>query len=639
MRSQSASILLFGLISAVVPVCLYLANASGSLGFADAAEFALVTKLLSVAHPPGFPAYVTLGYFWSQLFTLFTGNHVWSLILFSACCSGAAGLLVYLTVIDLIKKLFPESNWTSLIAVTSTCAFSYGITVWYWSNSVEVYALQALATALAIYGIIGNAIKHSLYRIIIAGTGIGLGLSNHHLTMVLLLPFLVLLTYPGVFEAQIANPQNKRQKKNLNPNPKIKWWPLPGVVYQLAIISGVVCLLFYGWMYLRASGDFPFEFGNPDSLSRLLYHLAGGAWMKNTAQEVNGIVEMRLPYFMRLILDQFLFFLPIVLFGTLVLLRKKYYRILLVSLGYFLVILIYQLRIDQTSDTDAYLIPCFTILPILVAIGLAQIVRQKSSLCYLLPVLAITSPIINYSKTDKSDFNISESLMSMLDKSAPKNAVILISDWTLVIQYNYYRIAEGFRKDLTVLNYDLKFTNYKTLAVLYPDFYNQIRGPYDTFTELLGAVHPQEKFNTGCTLDTPELMNSYKVAVTAIQKYCLKNNFAFMVDPKAFVFLMQNGLMTSSSYVSGCFVSTISTNKGLSFLDLPFKWLNSDITLREPAATDKLVDFEAMLDFHRNFYKSTNDTLNFNKAEESYVKIKALQRKVKKHLPFVFRSP
>ncbi|MFM9007806.1 MAG: hypothetical protein ACKORE_04410, partial [Bacteroidota bacterium] len=35
---------------------------TGSLGFADASEFALCVELGSIAHPPGFPAYILLAH-------------------------------------------------------------------------------------------------------------------------------------------------------------------------------------------------------------------------------------------------------------------------------------------------------------------------------------------------------------------------------------------------------------------------------------------------------------------------------------------------------------------------------------------------------------------------------------------------
>jgi Protein of unknown function (DUF2723) len=637
MISSRVSKLLCAIAATVIPVFFYLANTTHSLGFADAAEFALVTKLLSTAHPPGFPAYVTLGYLWSQLLTPITQEHVWSMIIFSAICSGLAGLFLFLACRRLISVFFAGNQSYDLMALAASGAFSYGVTVWYWSGSVEVYALQALATALALYGFIRIADRQDLTGALIAGTGIGLGLANHHLTMILLLPFLIFFSYPGALSRPVVIGQDKNKKQKTN---KQGWnlFPLPRMLQITALVSALVCLILYGWMFARAGQEFAFEFGNPDNVSRLLYHMAGGAWMKNTAQEVKGIVALRFPYFMKLIYEQYLLFIPFLITGWVVLLRTRMYRLIALTLGYFLVVLIYQLRIDQTSDTDAYLIPAFAVAALAVAVGIYTAVAQWRQIKFLLPVVMLVHIAIGYSKTDKKDFNVSESLMKSLDESAPDSAVILVSDWTLAIQYHYFRIAENFRPDLTVLNYDIKFTNYRSLPIMYPDLYKGIAPAYDKFVSMLGAAHPQEIYNTGCTLDTPELLNAYKETVVAIQEYCKRNNRIYMVDPKAFVFQMQNGLMSSGSHVSGCFVTLQKTEIGKNFINLPFRWLDSEITLREPAATDKLVDFEAMLDFHRNYYRTSGDTINYTTAENSFMRIKTLQRKVKLQLPFVFRS-
>ena len=96
--------------------------------------------------------------------------------------------------------------------------------------------------------------------------------------------------------------------------------------------------------------------------------------------------------------------------------------------------------------------------------------------------------------------------------------------------------------------------------------------------------------------------------------------------------------MNNNAIVSGCFVSTIPTNRGELFLDLDYAWLNSPLLLNEPSATDKLVDLEAALDFNKNYYKSLGNELMYAKAVHSYERIKELQRKMKRNMPFVYRS-
>jgi hypothetical protein len=615
----------YSLIAFFFPYIAYISNSSSSLGFADAAEFALVSHLNSIAHPPGFPSYVILSHFWSDLITGITGDHIKSLVWFSSLCAALATFFLYRSICMLFDANGSFLNIRSA-ALTGTLAVAFGVTYWHWAHSVEVYALHSLGFSMLIYGMAGSHKTGNTAYALIAGTGIGIGLANHHLTMVLFLPLVVLWL--------MHTNDSSRNERRIQLSQIFKKNSI-----ILILTSLFFTVMYYTFMYVRAGNDIVYKFGNPDNFSRLWYHLSGGAWIKNTTASVSGLIELRFPYFMQLTFEQLFIFLPFFFFGIQWLWKSGMRGVLLGVLAYYLVVLIYQLRIDQTSDTDAYMILPFILLSIPVSAGLISILKWRPKLIFILPVLTLLQFFVNFHKTDARDFDVSESLMEMLDDSAPEGAVILISDWTLVSQYHYYRITKGFRPDLTVLNYDLKFTNYKIVPELYPAFYDSIKVEYNTFISKLGSSHPQEIYNTGCTLDTPELMNAYVTTVNRIKEYCRMNKLAFMADPKAFVFMIQNSLMTGASHVSGCLVSDIPTGKGSSFTMLPFQWLQSDLVLRQPACTDKIVDFEAMLDFHRNYHASTGNTKLQQQADDSFMKIKTLQRKIKRKMPFVYRDP
>lgn len=229
--------------------------------------------------------------------------------------------------------------------------------------------------------------------------------------------------------------------------------------------------------------------------------------------------------------------------------------------------------------------------------------------------------------------------MHTLDYSTPPGALVIIADWTTVAQYYYYRIAENFRTDLIVLNYDLKFTHKDILPTLYPDFYQYIKKEYDDFIHLLIKYHPHQAYNTGCTLDNILLSNAFRDLTFKMQEYAQAKGVAYMVDPKTFVFALRDKLMTTQSHVSGMFVSKTYTGLGKEFLALNYRWLSAQRIMRDPAAADKVVDLEAMLDFHRNYYKNLGDENNYQKAQRAYEFIKQLQREMKSYMPFLFRPP
>ena len=75
----------------LVSLMISLVNANfNALGFADAAEFALVNELTGIAHAPGFPAYVLFSKIFTMVFSAFGLAHIPSLVLFSSLCMSFA---------------------------------------------------------------------------------------------------------------------------------------------------------------------------------------------------------------------------------------------------------------------------------------------------------------------------------------------------------------------------------------------------------------------------------------------------------------------------------------------------------------------------------------------------------------------
>lgn len=624
-----------GLVVFTCCLLLPLSNIDTSvLGFADAAEFALVSRLGGVAHAPGFPAYTILSHAFLQLPDFLSGEYA-QLFLFSTLCMALASLLLYSSALIILKHLQPELKPGLAVMAAALTALGpvSGATIWHWSHSVEVYSLQILFTGMVMYGLLlredGYAIKGSIW----AAIGFGLGLSNHHLTMIFLAP-VILLLWPGGWLKK--SDVKKGKLKNSAPQWAQALKSRDTLVF--ALLSAAMVLLCYGWLMIRSSSEVLFAFGSPDNLDRLIYHLSGGAWMNNTRSVVKGIVAMRLPYFLKLTMEQFFLLLPFVVLGCVVLIKAGRNRLWTGILFYFILIFLYQLRIDQTADTDAYLCTPFFLCSLLVAPGIAAAMTRQRMLIYILPPLVLIQIFVNFGKTDLRDFDLSTAILRDLDRSAPKGSVVLIADWTGSINALNERISRGFRKDLCVLNYDIKFTHFDLFRRNYPEIYKEIAPQYNLYIDRLSTYHPLEIYNTGCTLDQPDLLQAYLGVVRALQSYCEKRGVAFMADPKAFVFLSQQGVF-NNAHVSGSYISTIpgssAANDG--FLALDHRWIDNRHALNDPSAADKLVDLEAALDMHRRYWQQTGDTARFRTANERYLGIKMRQREMKKKMQFLFR--
>ncbi len=110
-----------------------------------------------------------------------------------------------------------------------------------------------------------------------------------------------------------------------------------------------------------------------------------------------------------------------------------------------------------------------------------------------------------------------------------------------------------------------------------------------------------------------------------------------MFDPQAFVTFSQNKLFSANAAVSGCFLSEARTDLGRDFEKLPFKWLDLPLIKHEPGAADKIVDMEAMLDFHQRYAIAIKDTASLPQITRSHDKIKNLEAEMKENIPYLYK--
>jgi hypothetical protein len=631
----------FFILSFFIPLILYYITSSSSLMFDDAAEFALVIKLGSIAHPPGTPAYILFGMIWLKITSIFGINTINALTLFSAVCVSLSSLLLYCVFKLISSRLSFKENFITLFLCSCVAlAFSTAATTWAWGNTVEVYSFQLLSMAIAMFGLVGYHFERKKILLIIAGIGLACGLGNHHLTMILFLPFTPFFFLDNIFVPQEKPEQKKKIKRSEEPFLK-KFLNVFSMrdFWLLTIITTIITIFFYGWMVYRAQSEYPFMFGAPSTFSELIFHMSGGAYTKNITATSEKIISARVPYFLKLTSLQLFVFLPFFIAGILVMVRKKLYPLMWLVIIYFLFLFLYQLNNNQWSSTDAYMLLPFFVLMLPVFYGVI-FYADKIKAQFVIPFLLCIQIIYNYPTHDRRTYPVSETLMNLLDKSAPKNSVVIISDWSLIIQYYYYRIVENFRPDLVVLNYDLKFTHYRILPVLYPEYYKKIKPQYDKFIEELGKEHPHQIINTGCDLSTEVIVNSFKALLGKIESNAKTENRYLLTDPRAHYFFSTNNYYDPRRYVSGCFSSSIpgdsSANDNFLKLDLPI--LKSKLLFEDPAALDKLVDFQAMLDRHIEYYTANNDMIRLRNAQDAHDRVIKFQRDMKKSMSFAYKK-
>ncbi len=629
----------YSVVCFLIPFTLFAFTRSSSLMFDDAAEFALVIKLASIAHPPGTPAYIFTGMVWDKLLSLFSRDTISILTLFSAFSVAFGSFLFYLALKTIAHYAFPSAgeSKTQLASSLTAVVFATGATTWAWGNTVEVYAFQVLVMSIMFFGLVKFHFHRSTRFMVIASLGYALGLANHHVEAVFFAPLIPLFFMEGLFAGAARSRERGKKTKESNRRFFSEYFAVfrMPAFWMMVGITTVLTGAFYFWMYWRAQQDYPFMFGQPNTLDLLWYHIRGGTYGKNLQTTSERIRLVRVQYFLTLTFFQYLAAFPLVLYGLYELYRKRLYRLISLSVLLYIFMLIYQLNNNQWSSTDAYMLIPFFMLTIPVLYGVLG-GFDKLRMKVIVPIMLIVSFAYNLPLHNRRNYNISDSLLHLMDESAPKNSVVLISDWSLVIQYYYARIVENFRPDLIVLNYDIKFTHYKILPELYPEFYRSIKQEYDQFIVDLGAAHPEQIYGTGCDLNSPYLLNSFKRLVNKIEDAARSQQRPFLTDPKAHFFFSQQKIYTGDRYVAGCFVASIATVNNERFLEMKEQWLDSPLLLHDPAALDKLVDFQAMLDSHARYFTSIRDSVHLEMAMVAQEKIMGLQNEMKKEMSFAY---
>jgi hypothetical protein len=179
---------LLPIILALDTFALYLRTLSPTIGQADSFEFQVVAYTLGVAHPTGYPLYILLG----KLFTFLPiGDVAYRVNLTSPVCASLAATFLYLFV-----RRLTRSRWAALCAALTS---AMARTLWSQAVIAEVYTLNALFVALALYLLLRWRDGHTASLPLLAFV-LGLSLTNH-LTTVLLIPAVLLFviwTEPGI---------------------------------------------------------------------------------------------------------------------------------------------------------------------------------------------------------------------------------------------------------------------------------------------------------------------------------------------------------------------------------------------------------------------------------------------------------
>jgi hypothetical protein len=150
----------------------------------DAGELIAAAASGGVAHPPGYPLFLMLG----RLVSLLPfGSLALRFNLLSAACGAGAAALLFLA-----SARWSGSRWAALVAAS---LFAFAPTVWHWATGAEVFALNNLLVALLLLCAVRFAESRQRRWALWGAFAVGLGLSNHHESVLSAIPLAVWLCW------------------------------------------------------------------------------------------------------------------------------------------------------------------------------------------------------------------------------------------------------------------------------------------------------------------------------------------------------------------------------------------------------------------------------------------------------------
>ncbi|HUK91391.1 MAG TPA: DUF2723 domain-containing protein [Blastocatellia bacterium] len=521
----------------VVSLAVYLKTLAPTVTLVDSGELIVASRLLGVAHPPGFPLYVVL----AHLFSLLPIGNVavrvnFASAFFAALASAIAGLIVAQGMMTSIpapvesrarrrkgKKRaaivsapgqgiadLPTAT-RAIPAIVAGLALAWSRTLWAYATITEVYTLNTLMIVLVlllmmvwrrnIYATrsqgssardkLGSAPAISIFRrdraLLAAAFIFGLGLGDHHVTIGLTLPAL------GAFVLATEG-----------------WGFFKSLRLLYAAIISFAGLAIYIYLPLAAARSPVLNWGDPVTAGRIWDHITGKQYrvfLKFAGDEIGKLLgefftiagrEFGPPW------APLIYGLAIL--GFIALWRKRDRAMFALLSLIVLADLAYGLSYEIAEDKDAYYLPVFIAVALAAGFGAGWLVelvyryRDSFSIAAIkaapaaLSMLIVAVPLFtefvgNYSYNNKSHFYIARDYIDNILGTVQQGGMLMTEDWQVYSPLMYVREVEKQRTDVIALDALLlrRVWYYDYLRKEYPDMVASCEPQMDDFLEDLRA--------------------------------------------------------------------------------------------------------------------------------------------------------
>ena len=437
---------------------LYWSTLAPTATLVDSGELTFAASTLDIAHPPGTPFYVLLGFLFSKLPL---GSAAVRMNIMSAVFASASVLLLYWACSALLHLLTSEDKqlprkrqtrtlgktafaWEltdggiRLAAFLASATLATSATLWSYATVAEVYTLNTALLAAALGATFSALHQRRAFLLDIAGLFFGCALAVHHVSALFLVPALAYLLF--------------RFRDRL---------PAPHRLFRSALFLGPG-LLSYLYLPIRSASHPYLNWGNPSTLERLLWHVSGKQYQSNLSGDA-GTVARRMTFFADLWATEFS--VLGILFGLvgLVLLWKYGRRLFWFATTAIAANMGYAVVYDIAEDNEAYSLPSFLVLALCLAVASAFIIARWPSinrrlgiaLLILLSLVPILSGFTHYKENDHRGYTLARDYVASTFDGVEQDGLLLTMDWQLFSPMLYFQRVEGWRPDIKGIDVNL----------------------------------------------------------------------------------------------------------------------------------------------------------------------------------------
>lgn len=438
---------------------VYLSTLSHSVYFGDSGEFIVTAYQNGVPHPPGFPLYIAI----AHQFTKLPWNSIaWRVNLVSAVFGALSAGFVFGSVYLLTRH--------RLISAVTGLFYAFAPLFWLYSLVAEVFSLNNFFIALLLFlTIYALKFPEKTFLFPLISFVFGLGLTAHQV-LFFFSPALLYLFF----------------SLNILKNPRLIFYSI------FAFIIGEIPQ-FYLWY--AASGNPFYNWGDPDSLYRLVRHILrldyGLFQLGATFDEQGGVFTFQfVPFYLSSVLRQLHVLIAFIPLGFLLLWKeRKVFWLSLIGFLFFGPIFLWYAGLPITSilqrgvgerfhmQSLAFLFPVvgygiFFAWEKLRALESFRFVKTFGGSLFILTLPAVLLWYY-YPKVNQKHNALYEEYAKNVFATLPENSLFLVGNASTdsgIMGSTYLQQVKGERPDIKVVNFSLlpAAWYHETLKKYYP---------------------------------------------------------------------------------------------------------------------------------------------------------------------------